>query len=547
MDSKKFDHTHMRQDFDLKQPGHVSEGGNSPPRISEAVVHAEPSDRIETLLELTPAAAYKITMPEVFRRVHDRLKNGLDEAWKSTWGYDGDLVDTPDERWARLVSEMFVFNAYEGPGLNYGLNGKHMEKLGKSADAHKDLAIVERLDYFGEGRTDPVYAIVGACQHIANYLVLTRGYQVAALGRVGLGTGSQKGVPCFTGEYKGRWVDTSNGNIAALEAQLAKLGGPHLTPGSMFGFTGSVHIGGILRHEKGAAQYQPMDTGVLSGLGDVGTADHEAQTVASGATSNLVGVGVLDPDPPTEAWLSMLPTARPLGVAHFVVADVDNNVRYISRALPMHVGSQGYAITRYVWSLRCFPAKGRGFWIISIPAVGDVSLAMLMQGARDKPLKELCAGLAATTNGTVLKPVNVIVSTEGLPDQGHVDQGMAKTKDKKGQVQESWRGYATGAIVYRHKISDTENLWIRYRGPNQSFNPNSLFPKELLELKVASAKSFTALWKSMEIDEEYTCSDPSAADGAPVPALSANAEYFGGPKVAPKVSAQSPSNPQATP
>jgi hypothetical protein len=300
----------------------------------------------------------------------------------------------------------------------------------------------------------------------------------------------------------------------------------------MFGFGGSVHIGGVLRYDPGADQFQPMDTGVLAGGTDVGTADHEARTEAVGYSSRLVGVGLLSNVPPKEEWLAALPTARPLGFAHFVVADAKKRVRYVSRALPMYEGQQGYAITRYVWSLRCFPVDGYGFWILSIPAVGDVSAALLKKGARFKPLRDLCRGVCGTTNGVVLKPVNVIASTRGLPDQGRPDEGHVNRGMTRGAAP-AWLGYSTGAILYRWKSDDVHNEWICYRGANQSHDNSTLFTPELLGLSVVEGKSFTALWKSLDIDDEYTCKDPDAATNDPVKDLAAPGTYFGAASATP--------------
>lgn len=546
MGSKKFDNTHMRRNFDLGQPGHVSDGTNSPPRISEAVVHAMPSDRLKDALDLG-ATSYENTMKQVLTRVHGRLDKGLDEAWRSTWGYDGDVVNTPDERWARLVSEMFVFSAYQGPGLAYNIKTEHIKAAGKKryapvagkvADEDEvtpDALIFCRLDVTGDGKNDPAYSIVGACQHVATYMVMARGYPASALGPSGLGVGDNSDRPCFRSEWGGQWKPMTNGTMASLKAAFGADGG--ITPGSMFGFGGSVHIGGVLRYDPGADQFQPMDTGVLAGGTDVGTADHEARTEAVGTSSTLIGTGILSNVPPKEEWLSALPTARPLGFAHFVVADPNKKLRYVSRALPMYEGKQGFAITRYVWSLRCFPADGYGFWILSIPAKGDVSAALLAQGARYKPLRELCRGVCGTKNGEVLKPINIIVSTRGLPDQGQKDKGMAQGSSPQ------WLGYATGAILYRWKNDKEHNEWICYRGATQSHDDVALFTSELTSLTVFEGKSFTALWKSLDIDDEYTCKDPSAATNDPVMDLWKDVPYFGPAPATPQPAPSPPSTP----
>lgn len=433
-------------DFDLTKSGQVSDGEYDPPQLSAAVAHAMPSGA-GPLFDLDP---YREAMPKVFKHFYERLTKGLDEAWKSSWGYGGDIVDSPEENWARQFAEMFIFTSYMGVAEAYKTKRGDMGRW--------DMEYSVRLAY---GEEDPAYPIVGACQHLSNHMLLTRGFPAASLGTDGIGAGVNKGLPCFSPAYGGSWTVTSTDalteiggyrGVAAVRAKLIAAGKGDLTPGSQFGFNADgpepkkwndTHIGGVLRiwPEKGpGSQYQPMDTGVLAGSAEGGTEDHGVMTSIAGMADKMVGIGVVKSVKPSAALIQFLTTARPLGYAHLIVADAGGIVRYVSRALPMHLGEKGFAISRYIWSVRCFPANGRAIWLISIPQVGELSKVLLARGARSRPLRDMVAEASAARiqnaiakgrkkpdvlqpkNGQVLDPVNVIASTTGIPDQGHVDR-----------------------------------------------------------------------------------------------------------------------------
>jgi hypothetical protein len=329
---------------------------------------------------------------------------------------------------------MFVFTAYEGPAQTFGT-------MGTLQRGKYDMVYLRRIE---QGQQDPVYTPFGACQHIANYMIVTRGIPTSDFDEDGLGAGKVGGCKAFT------WITVADnpklGKTAITAVNTALGGDGPLTPGSMFVFepeTTSRHIGGVLRLSKSRERYQPMDTGVLAGMDDTGTADHNGKDGLGGAKPRLVGVGVLKAAKPVVSYLSFLKTARPLGFAHFVVIDPAKQVRYISRALPMYDGDTGFAVTRYVWSLRCLPLEGRACWILSTFNVNyakAAAAALVAPGARGKSLSELGAG--GVSNGKLFLRLNVLQSTMGIPDEG---------------------GQGAGVLVYRRKYKASDD-WALYRG-----------------------------------------------------------------------------------
>lgn len=504
MADKKFGGTHEMRDFDLKDKAHMADGTESPPRLSEALIHAMPKSSETTLLWLGPKERYITTMRSLFKLVYDRLDTGLEEAWTSDWGYAGPLDDSPQERWARMFAEMFVFTAYLGVAQTL--------RTKESESGEWDMKYVKRIE---ADQTDPIYPPFGACQHIANYMVVTQGFPSASLGVSGLGAGTNKNVPCFKPEYGGAWHDAGTRNIPLLDQELAKksLG---LTPGSMFCFdkpAANVHIGGALRVSDSRKQFQPMDTGVLAGMDDTGTADHAAKDyVNSGLKTNFAGVGILKKTDPPSSYIDFLATARPLGFAHFVVVDTDMRARYISRALPMYYGQKGFAVSRYVWSLRCLPLYGQAFWILSTSGVETLSVALAASGARDTPLTVLAEGAKDMLNGTLLHVINVLGSTRSTedPQKGIVDNGNT----------------GAGVNVYRRKYKGKDE-WARYRGGESPFS-NTSFPGDLSEVHVNWNEPLMSRWKAMRVDEEFTRPDFFDSKNPQITDLTAGVTYFSG-------------------
>ena len=95
----------------------------------------------------------------------------LEPAWRQQGGKtlprkpktDGAHVGLAEEAWARQVTEMLLLTPYGGPGVHYFGGGASKE--------HKMIA--DGID--GTNTSDPKYAIIYACQHLATFGVASRG------------------------------------------------------------------------------------------------------------------------------------------------------------------------------------------------------------------------------------------------------------------------------------------------------------------------------------------------------------------------------------
>ena len=144
----------------------------------------------------------KILTPEVVTKVltwiGTRLDEGLNDAWAGPAGKNDEfnLMDG-EEKWARAFSEMFLGCPYGGPGEMYRL-----ARFQQKADG--DILFYQRLqakfwkwedvmarrgikrpkgwappaDADKVTNTDPAYSIVVACQQLATYVVVSRGFSV---------------------------------------------------------------------------------------------------------------------------------------------------------------------------------------------------------------------------------------------------------------------------------------------------------------------------------------------------------------------------------
>lgn len=556
--SKKFDPTQSSDVMKLDDCGHMSDGSDSPPMLSAAVLHALAgfSDKKEywtsgekagDWCDLGDPTGYKDNIQILLKHLYERLDIGLAEAWESSFGYDGEIEDTLEEGWARIFSEMFVFAAYGGVADSYGT--KHDDT------GRWDMEYVSRLDF---GQNDPSYPIVAACQHITNYGIVTRGISSSELGSSGTTAGpGTAGCPCFTSAKGGSWKVASTGPSAEISSyrQGSELVGKlQITPGSVVAFNSdgpnariqsTAHIACFLR-VWGSNQFQAIDTGPLGAGGtDSGTEDHDGTTaVNSNALPHMmVGVGVLRKVEPSKAQVDFLATARPLGFAQLVFADESDTVRYISRVVPMHHGNKGFAITRYVWSLRCLPANGKAFWILMYPAVGDFSRLLRAEGSRDLAVSDLVArippqGQAKTSVpdklGKLFQLAHVLVSTKGYSgstlDAGDMDLGWSKPyKDTYGTHPSQWQGLAEGTRVYRRKKHGSHDEWAKgtVSEPVMAVNP---FPKELRDLRLADNPKVKLydFWASMSVSQEYTCVDPTDASNPQVKDVASGLTYFDG-------------------
>jgi len=571
--SRKFDKSHTMATLSVGAGAHLSDGSDAAPRLSEAAVHALAGfsdkkaywtsvEKAGQWCDLADPKTYKDNLQILFKHLYERLDLGLAEAWESSFGYDGEPEDTPNEKWARMFSEMFVFAAYGGVADSYGTK--------KNDSGVWDMEYVTRLDL---GQQDPVYPIVAACQHITNYGIVTRGIHSSELGPFGTtaGGGTQS-CPCFTAAKGGSWTVTWNKQSDYEDSSYRKgselIGKLQITPGSVVAFNSGgpdaldqvqAHIAGFLRVTP--HQFQAIDTGPLGeGNNDTGTADHEMATDLNAGTLPriMVGIGVLRKVEPSDAQLAFLATARPLGFAQLVFADEASRVRYISRVLPMHHGDKGFSIARYAWSLRCPPVNGKAFWILMYPAIGDFSRLLRAEGSRDLSVAELVSRIppqgraneaVSPMLGRLFKLSHVLASTKGYNsftfDEGDLDLGWSKDyKDKFGTHPGKWLGIAHGTHVYRRKKHGSVDMWSQrdLLEPVMALNP---FPNELRTLTLVDKPKVKLydFWASMVVDQEYTCADPSEASNPQRADTATGLTYFDGRPAARSAAPSAPGSP----
>lgn len=144
-------------------------------------------------------------LSSILRWISARLNEGLGDPWSSEAGNPGrQRSDTdPDERWARLVTEMLFGIQYAGPGVQYFGDAAFDEYIYRritpgfggepqfGSDGRLSRRATGRLEFGqreGAPNVDPAYSLIGACQHVATYGVLTRGHDWhTSMGGAGLG------------------------------------------------------------------------------------------------------------------------------------------------------------------------------------------------------------------------------------------------------------------------------------------------------------------------------------------------------------------------
>lgn len=458
MSSKKFDpQTHA---LTLTKPTQISPAADHPPRISEAIflAPAGKAPQFRTSLETTVAsgtnpldfsdkdpATFDKSLKLLLQHIYERLDKGLEEAWRSEKGYDGDPEKTEEEEWARLFCELVIYAGYSG--IKYAYSTKNMSE---GSAGQWEMIFMARCCH----APDPVFPISLACQHLSTLAILTRGYPTSDVSTLtndgqpvssddlnslsladhkkfkgavaGVSAGGNGGLPVF--KTKGKWIPASTSMTLTKEVLATQkdkfekrnnetgkrdfkdLIATHgLSPGSIFGFNpngpeantqpdGS-HVGTVLRVVAQPPAYgiQGIDTGPLGGGADDNvTADHDYQLGALRALNkhdraqngNLLGIGILPKQPPTTAALDVLRQARPIGLARLVLFDDGNRVRFIGPALPMHKGNKGFPVSKLVWSLRDLPSGSlRGLWLVTTPR-DAVAQALLEPAGRSRPIAQ---------------------------------------------------------------------------------------------------------------------------------------------------------------
>lgn len=224
---------------------HLSDPAAGPaPRISSALFNAAPGvyDPFRTQLEkdiasgakkpvtLQGAGTFEPELKDLLGHVEERLRKGVGEAWCSRDGYDllpADTVaameellplykfcaaisgagseddeepddadayvqaqknrlalfDTPEEKWARAVTEALSFIMYGGPQTMYSIPRIQIGE-GEAAQIVKAAPgddLTEEEMYKAFAGDSPVYPLAIACQHQATLMVLALGKSVADL------------------------------------------------------------------------------------------------------------------------------------------------------------------------------------------------------------------------------------------------------------------------------------------------------------------------------------------------------------------------------
>lgn len=421
------------------------------PQLARALLEAKAGQlqpfRTRLEKEIAKGAAATCTMDDIgsselqlvllLEHVEDRIKMGLHEAWLGPQGYgwrppaeiaqieswddlqnarDSNaafassllkLYDDADEKWARAVTELFLFMMYGGPDIAYSRPVKGGVIM-KASEFFKDFP--------------KYYPLSAACQQLATFLVLARGGKTGKMPDDGLScSGGSAEPPAFP---KGRKLK-SKGETNAT-SKLVGVAGPG--DALFFNFhgvgstdqnavvteeekkkgrkeAGTIHVASVLR--TWGQQIQYFDTGVMvpasGGTMEGGTTDHDWAPESLGAYTDSVGLGVQDPAGADLAtFVEKVEKARPVGIARLVIFDEKPRdvgttsrkyrVRYASRFLHLWDGEKGVHISKLVWSVKTPPSSGLGYaWWVWIPK-GDLAKRFSADDATGKTPEALLQG-----------------------------------------------------------------------------------------------------------------------------------------------------------
>ena len=400
-------HPHTTVNATADQPAQFSDESWVAPRLSKALFEATPGIWYPTRLERDIAEKRRglVTLEEdvatelvtLFEHLFERLDLGLWEPWFSKAGYDLDdaamrrdqkdhpdltpeqwarnecsFFFSPEECWARAFSELVVFTRYAGVGQVYGLE----------ADLYRAVPGVVPINF--------------ACQSLATYCILSRGFDVEALTR-----GAWVGCACAGGTDRYSAFEASpmpaRGNpgpvpelgldptpaqtkahdVAVLRNKNGYSSPPTrnavalstdfkaITPGSVAVYNPGgwhylaqdlgdpTHIAPVLRNAAGRLQF--IDTpSVIKGVNqpaNLGAADNEF-TSKGIIPQGPITLGVLKPAPAGLAGVEDVAKARPLGLTRLVVSRTSSQqVIFVSPLLHMR-----WPVSRLLWSLRNLPA-----------------------------------------------------------------------------------------------------------------------------------------------------------------------------------------------
>lgn len=431
---------------------HISlEMPKNPPRLAVALLWAKSGQyeawqtdlekeilkdpkKIVDLEAATTREAFEVELGRLLKHIQQRLEIGVTEAWISKYAYNAPsppkeegktraeyaaelqaawnrafalqaLYDEPEEQWARIFSEMFVYMPYAGNGQTMFSNG------------NENHLIFEAWP--------KVYCTVAACQHLCSYTPLTRGSKPDKIGN-GMNASANAGLPIFGPIVKDaedvKDAEGKNKRAAWVTTSVTTYEKRDLRPGDLVAGKdadpnqkGFAHAASILRRwplgaaakAETGANLQVIDTGVFASVGDSSTQDHGWLTAAAmssafgKAVANESGFGRLPEAADLKGAVETTKKALPMGFARLVLAAPGGRARYVSAMLPMWHGEHRFTIARYLWSLRDLPAKNLvGYWAL-YAAQGHTMLDELVKeaGAPGRSCEQIIAAAKKAREG----------------------------------------------------------------------------------------------------------------------------------------------------
>lgn len=370
-------------------------------------------------------ASEQAQVEAVLAHLTSRLDQGLAEAWDEASRVAGlrpDPSPSPEEEWARAITEALLCVPYRGPGsLYYG-------------SVMKDYRVWE---WFGD-HDDPVVPVVAACQHLASIASWSLGATVGTAGGSGLSGGDldpqgmqqQPSSSLQLSMFRtggGTWSSDSAHAVTkdAIEAGL-RPGGVLFAPDT------KNHVAFVLRTNSAIGRLQLFDTGGFSDFNPGGYGVERARTetmdrysVMSGHDNRRAnyddpvcfiarpsgprnyklptfgGMGIL-PERMTDGQAyregaRLLRASRPLGFVRLVIARRtaaagDDPTLFVSRLMRMHHGAHNYPIARLLDSVRSTPLCDRlaVWWVVYMP-IGEATSDATRAGGRPRTVEQVVA------------------------------------------------------------------------------------------------------------------------------------------------------------
>lgn len=494
-------------------------------------------------VRLDDATSFEKELGRLLNHIYQRLEKGLKEAWMSRFGYDAPsgaahfafldrpsallkLYDEPEEQWARHVSEMFVYAPYAGIGqMMLGSYAHDSDVYAKWSKAH---------------------SLVVACQHLSTYAVLARGFAMGKLG-AGLTAGPNPGVPVYKDGAPAAWYGTIE---KAPENKVNNYKEYDVHPGDFLSGrqqkeqSGWAHIATVLRRwPLGKAETDPqnagmgvklqmIDTGVLAGIGDINTQDHDwlkdGAVAQSFKPARFGGVGRLPAAANLVGGVEKAKKAVPLGFARLVILEKGGRALYVSGMLPMWHGEQRFTTARYLWSLRDLPwNKHAGlvaYWALYAPTGKELFEQMV--GAADGGGASCQAMVQTAEAARPSKPLGWLRLVAVVTSEPKVVRVVAKSDQKWTEA----KGNKDGKAVTYDPDSPEAAKALKKPGDKA---PTSTDPKRFsLPLSLDKDVKGNAAWRALQdtrgLSTEMLRKDASSGKLGPRPMSSNPVGYFNG-------------------